>query len=73
MRDDVNDEVPNEITKILIPFDEVLNWDGMLKLSGMKKGNHITHFKSWIEKLISQSLVYKCSYVNDIIKVGPMI
>jgi hypothetical protein len=53
MRDDVNDEVPNEITKILIPFDEVLNWDGMLKLSGMKKGNHITHFKSWIEKLIS--------------------
>ncbi len=30
MKDDVNDEVPSGIPKILIPFDGVVNWDGML-------------------------------------------
>jgi hypothetical protein len=49
----VNDEVPNGTLKTLIPFDGVLNWDGMLKLSHMEKGNHITHFLSWIKKRIS--------------------
>jgi hypothetical protein len=30
MKDDVNDEVPSGIPKLLIPFDGVVNWDGML-------------------------------------------
>jgi hypothetical protein len=30
MKDDVNDEVFNGIPKFLIPFDGVVNWDGML-------------------------------------------
>jgi hypothetical protein len=43
MKDDVNDEVFNGIPKILIPFDEVVNWDGVLKSSDRLKGDHATH------------------------------
>jgi len=32
MKDYVNDEVPNGIPKTLIHFNEVVNWDGVLKL-----------------------------------------
>ncbi len=39
----MNDEVPNGTPKILSPFDGVLNWDGVLKLSGKPKGDHVTH------------------------------
>jgi hypothetical protein len=53
MKDDVNDEVPNGTPKILIPFDGVVNWDGVLKLSDKQKGDYATHFKSWIEKPIT--------------------
>jgi hypothetical protein len=40
----VNDEVPNETPKILIPFNGVVNWDGVLKLGGRLEVNHVTHF-----------------------------
>jgi hypothetical protein len=42
--DDVNDEVPNETPKILIPFNGVVNWDKVLKLGGRPKVDHATHF-----------------------------
>ncbi len=44
MKDDVNDEVPNGTLKILILFDGVVNWDGVLKTSNKLKGDHVTHF-----------------------------
>ncbi len=31
MKDDVNDGVLNETSKFLIPFNGVVNWDGVLK------------------------------------------
>jgi hypothetical protein len=34
MRVDVNDGMPNGTPKTLIPFDEVVNYDGVLKLGG---------------------------------------
>jgi len=43
MKDDVNDEMPNGTPKILIPYDGVLNWDGVLKSSDKPKGDHGTH------------------------------
>jgi hypothetical protein len=43
MKDIVNDEVPNGTSKILIPYDGVVNWDGALKSSGKPKGYHVTH------------------------------
>ncbi len=42
MKDDVNDEVPNGNPKILILLD------GVLKLGGKPKGDHVTHFNGWI-------------------------
>jgi hypothetical protein len=44
MKDDLNDEVPNGIPNILIPFDGVLNLDGVSKLNNNPKGNYVTHF-----------------------------
>jgi hypothetical protein len=44
MKDVLNDEVLNGTSKTLIPFNGVLNWDGVLKLSGGLKGDHVTHF-----------------------------
>jgi hypothetical protein len=45
MKDDVNDEVPNETPKILILFNGLVNWDGVLKSSGRLEGDHATHFE----------------------------
>jgi hypothetical protein len=45
----------------------------MLKSRGRPKGDHATHLLGWIEKPITWSSVWKCSYVNDTIKGGPMM
>jgi hypothetical protein len=42
MKDDVNDEMPNEIPKILIQYDGVVNWDVVLKSNNRLKGDHAT-------------------------------
>ncbi len=39
----MNDEVPNGNLKALIPFNGVVNWDGLLKLSGRPYNDHVTH------------------------------
>ncbi len=39
----MNDEMPNGTPKTLIPFDGVVNWDGVLKSSGRPKANHVTY------------------------------
>ncbi len=39
----MNDEVLNGTPKTLIPFDGVVNWDGVLKLNGRLEGDHVTH------------------------------
>jgi hypothetical protein len=57
MKDDVNDEMPNGTPKILIPYNGVVNWDGVLKSSGKQKGDHATNFCSWIEKPIARSSI----------------
>jgi hypothetical protein len=44
MKDDVNDDVPNEIPKNLIPFNGVVNRDGVFKLGDRLEGDHFTHF-----------------------------
>jgi len=51
VKDDVNDEVTNGTPKILILFNEVLNWDGVLKSGDKPKRVHSTHFKGWIKDL----------------------
>jgi hypothetical protein len=40
MKDDVKDEVSNETPRTLIPFDGVVNWDGVLKSYGKPEGDH---------------------------------
>jgi hypothetical protein len=57
MKDDVNDEVPNGTPNFLIPFDRVVNWDGVFKLGGRLKGDHATHLWGWIKRFIAWSLV----------------
>jgi len=57
MKDDVNDEVPNGTRKILIPCNRVVNWDGVLKSRAKQKGDHVTRFCGWIERLIARSLI----------------
>jgi hypothetical protein len=44
MKYNVNDEVPNGTPKTRIPFDGVVNWDGVLKLGDKSKGDHVTNF-----------------------------
>jgi hypothetical protein len=44
MKDNVNDEVPNRTPKTMIPFDGVVNWDGVLKLDDKPESDHVTHF-----------------------------
>jgi hypothetical protein len=44
MKDDMNDKMFHGTSKTLIPFNGVLNWDGVLKLGGRLKGDHATHF-----------------------------
>ncbi len=46
MKDDVKIKVPNRTPRTLIPLDEVVNWDGVLKSSGKLEGDHVTHLKS---------------------------
>jgi len=46
---------------------------GYRKLSGRPKGDHVTNFWSWIQKHITWSSVFKCSYAKDIIEKGPMM
>jgi hypothetical protein len=53
MKDDVNDEIFNGTPRTLIPFDGVLNWDGVSKLGDILERDHVTHFKGWIEKPIA--------------------
>jgi hypothetical protein len=53
MRDDLNDEVLNETHEILISSNGVFNWDGILKLGNKPKGDNVTHFLSWIKKIIT--------------------
>ncbi len=67
MKGGVKVEVPNRNPKILIPFD------GLLKFGDKPKGDHVMHLWGWIEKLITQNLVWKCSYANDTIEKGPMM
>jgi hypothetical protein len=57
MKDDVNDEVPNGTPKIWILSDGVVNWDGVLKLSGRPKGDHATYSWGWIKRFIAWNLV----------------
>jgi hypothetical protein len=45
MKNDVNDEVPNETPKILIPFNGLVNWDGVFKSNGRPEGDHAIHFE----------------------------
>jgi hypothetical protein len=45
MKNDVKIKVPNKTSKILIPSNGVVNWDGMLKSGGKSEGDHVTHFK----------------------------
>jgi hypothetical protein len=44
INDDVKVDVPNGTPKILIPFNGVVNWDGVLKSYGRLESNHVTHF-----------------------------
>jgi len=44
MKDDVKNEVPNGTLNTLIPYDGVLNMDGVSKLGSRLKGDHATHF-----------------------------
>jgi hypothetical protein len=44
MKDDVNDDIFNGTPQTLIPFDGVLNWDGVSKLGDRLERDHVTHF-----------------------------
>jgi len=44
MEANVKDEIPNGTPKTLIPFDGVLNKDGVSKLGARSKGDHVAHF-----------------------------
>jgi hypothetical protein len=55
-KDDVKVKVPNGTPKTLIPLDEVVNWDGVLKSGGRPESDHVTHFKGWIERPTTWSL-----------------
>jgi hypothetical protein len=57
MKVDVKVKVPNETPKTLILLDGVVNWDGVLKSGGRLEGDHVTHFKGWMERPIARSSV----------------
>ncbi len=44
-----------------------------MKLGDGPRGDHVTHVLGLIERLIMQSSIWKCSYVNYIIKGGLMM
>ncbi len=73
MKDDVKDEVSNETSKILIFFDGVINWDGVLKSGGKPKGGYAMHFCGWMKKIITHNSIWKCPCANVKIKGGPMM
>ncbi len=37
-------KVPNGTPKTLIPSDDVVNWDRVLKFGSRAEGDHATHF-----------------------------
>ncbi len=57
MKDDLNDEVPNETPKTLIPYDGMLNQDGVWKSRGKPKEDHVKHFLGSIEISITPSSI----------------
>jgi hypothetical protein len=63
MKDDMNDEVPNGIPKILIPFVGVKNYDGVSKSSSKLEGTmlHIYEIKLKIyhTKFSLEMFIYK--------------
>ncbi len=52
MKNDMKDEAPNGTPKTLIPFDGILNRDGVSKLSNIPKGDHVAQFLGLIIKPI---------------------
>jgi hypothetical protein len=40
----LNHEMFNGTPKTLVPSNEVVNWDGVLKLCGKVEGDHVAHF-----------------------------
>ncbi len=44
MKDDVKIEVPNGTPNTLIPYDGVLNMDGVSKLGNRPEEDHAAHF-----------------------------
>jgi hypothetical protein len=66
----LNDEMFNGTTDILIPFDGVLNWDGVSKSGNKPTKDHVTHFWGSIKRPIARNSIWKCSYVEDIMKGG---
>jgi hypothetical protein len=44
MKDDLNDEVFNRTSEIIILFHGLLNWDGVLKSGDKLEGDHVKHF-----------------------------
>jgi hypothetical protein len=46
MKDYMNDEMPNGTPKTLIPFNWVVNLDGVLKSSDKLEGDHAKHLWS---------------------------
>jgi hypothetical protein len=50
-------KVPNGTPKTLIFLDGVVNYNGVLKFGGKLKGDHVMHFKGWMERPIARSLV----------------
>jgi len=48
-------KVPKKTPKIQIPSNGVINEDGVLKSSHRPKGDHVAHFKNWIERPIARN------------------
>jgi hypothetical protein len=53
MKDDMKVTMLSETPTTLIPLNGVVNWDGVLKFGGKPKGDHATHFLSWMERPIA--------------------
>ncbi len=67
MKDDVNDEVPNETPKFMIIYNGVVNWDGVLNSRHMLEGDHATHLWGWKERSIARKFGLKmliCRWYN---------